>query len=67
MGEKKSRLTRRSDGAKVIKVVEVKTWVGRGTDEEPYQSITEYWSLSGELLAVRENFDQDDAVVGDLH
>ena len=59
--KKESRLTGRSDGARVRQVIEVMTWIGNGSDESPYRSIREYWSLQGQLLAIREEAPTDDA------
>ena len=39
---------------KVTQVVEVKSFVGTGTEDDPIRSITEYWSFDGKLLAARE-------------
>lgn len=57
MDEKENRPKAKSDGARVIQVIEVKTCLGKGTSEHPYRSITEYWSMSGDLLAVRDAAD----------
>ena len=55
MDEKeKRRLRQRSDSAKVVPVIEVITVIGNGMQENPYTTITEYWSLDGKLLAVRD-------------
>ena len=51
---KKAVRPNKSDSARVIQVVEVKTTRGRGTADEPFSAVVEYWSLEGELLAVRE-------------
>lgn len=37
--------------AKVIKVIEVKSLAGYGTNEAPSYEVTEYYSFDGELLA----------------
>lgn len=47
-------MRKRSVSAKVIEVIQVKTFIGDGTDKNPYHGVTEFWSLSGELLAVTE-------------
>lgn len=48
-------MEKRSSSARVISVVEVKTFIGNGTSDSPYQAVTEYWSLQGELLAVSKD------------
>lgn len=41
-------------GVKVTQVVEVKSVVGNGTEDDPIRSITEYWSFDGKLLGSEE-------------
>lgn len=43
-----------SRSAALIRVIAVQTAVGSGTESDPNRIITEYWSLSGELLAVND-------------
>lgn len=38
----------------IIRVIEVQTVIGKGTERDPKRIITEYWSPQGELLAVRD-------------
>ena len=42
---------RGTDNARVIRVIETKALVGRGTADDPASIITQYWSLDGKLLA----------------
>lgn len=51
---KKTARPRGADSVRVISVVEVTTTVGDGTPGNPMRTVTEYWSLSGERLAVKE-------------
>lgn len=50
----KTARPRGTDSVRVVSVVEVTTTVGDGTPGNPMRTMTEYWSLSGERLAVRE-------------
>lgn len=43
-----------TDNAKVIKVIRIESYFGDGTKESPGRTIAEYWTLDGELLAVRD-------------
>lgn len=43
-----------SRSAALMRVIAVQTAVGSGTESDPNRIITEYWSLSGELLAVND-------------
>lgn len=49
--EQEAVIRKRSIRAKVIQVIVVDTVVGNGSQESPYTSIKEYWSLDGQLLA----------------
>ena len=40
--------------ARVMEVIAVVTAVGSGTETDPKRYITEFWSVQGELLAVRD-------------
>lgn len=44
----------KSQSARIVEVIEIKTPAGKGTKENPNRVITEYWSLGGELLAVND-------------
>lgn len=55
---------RGTDSVRIISVVEVTTTVGDGTPGNPMRMVTEYWSLSGERLAVRETGVCDNSVQG---
>lgn len=50
-----SKESRNIKSVKVIPVVQVAVKQGKGTTENPYRIDMEYWSLSGEVLAVRKN------------
>ena len=39
------------DSTKIVSVIEVKSIRGEGTEEDPIEQITEYFSLEGERLA----------------
>ena len=43
-----------SRSARLVEVIEVRTCVGKGTQENPKRIVTEYWSLDGKLLATSE-------------
>ena len=47
------------DEVKVIQVVEVKSLVGRGVEDDPGRQITEYFSLDGVRLARAEPFNKE--------
>lgn len=48
-----------SKSVKIMEVVQVQTKVGSGTGEDPFRTITEYWSKEGELLAFYDpHFDE---------
>ena len=42
------------DSVQVIRVVEVKSCVGEGTEKDPCRIVTSFWSLEGDLLAVND-------------
>ena len=50
------------DEIKVIKVVEVKSLVGKGVQGDPGRQITEYFSLDGVRLARAEPFGKEPEV-----
>jgi hypothetical protein len=41
---------------KVIEVVRVEVVIGDGTETHPYRTLTQFWSVDGELLAERDNW-----------
>lgn len=45
--------------AKLVKVLEIKSLAGSGTEEAPYYEVIEYYSLDGELLARHNPLKQD--------
>lgn len=40
-----------TDNAKVIKVIQTKSLIGRGTQKDPARYIYQYWDFKGNLLA----------------
>lgn len=42
---------RGTDKAKVIKVIQTKSLLGLGTEEDPARYIYQYWDFKGNLLA----------------
>ena len=48
------RETRNIKGLKVLPVVQIAVKQGKGTPANPYRIDMEYWSLTGELLAVHK-------------
>lgn len=40
---------------KVKKLIEVKLYVGDGTEEDPVRKITQYWDFNGKLLFIFED------------
>ncbi len=51
MGLNGNARPRGTDRAEVIQVIMTKSLVGRGTNDDPCCIITQYWDLSGNLLA----------------
>ena len=39
------------DSARVIQVIQTKSAIGRGTQEQPSRIVIEYWTLDGKKLA----------------
>lgn len=56
MSNEKTVRPRGTDSAKVIAVIETEAIAGRGTEEDPVRSVKQYWSVTGELLAVNDPF-----------
>lgn len=48
---------RGTDNAKVIKVIQTSSLIGRGTKEDPARCIYQYWDLKGNLLASHDTLD----------
>jgi len=42
---------RGTDNAKVIQVIQTKSLIGKGTEEDPARFIYQYWDFKGKLLA----------------
>lgn len=45
---------RGTDNAKVIKVIQTKSLLGRGTKDDPVRDIYQYWDFRGNLLAEKD-------------
>ncbi len=56
MNDEKAARTMGVNSARVIKVIEVITRAGKGTQEDPNRLVTQYWSLDGKLLATVDPF-----------
>jgi len=41
----------KTNSAKIIQVIEIRTCRGRGIEGSPIRIITEYWTVDGEFLA----------------
>lgn len=39
------------DHARVIQVIETKSLLGLGIEEDPAREVTQYWNMEGKLLA----------------
>lgn len=51
MEAKKSPPERRgTDRAEVIAVIMTKSLTGKGTDDDPYRIVRQYWALDGRLM-----------------
>lgn len=46
---------RGTDRAKVIQVIATESICGLGTSDDPVRPIFQYWSLDGDLLAVKDS------------
>lgn len=46
---------RGTDSAKVIEVIETRSLLGRGTDEDPVRTLRQYWDFDGRMLAQSED------------
>ena len=54
MCKEKTARPRGTDSAKIISVIETEAIAGYGIEEDPVRPVKQYWSLSGELLAVSD-------------
>lgn len=54
---------RGTDNAKIIKLIQTKSLIGRGTKEDPARFIYQYWDFKGNLLASHDTL--EDAIVED--
>lgn len=48
---------RGTDNAKVIKVIQTKSLIGRGSQKDPVRYIYQYWDFEGKLLASWDTLD----------
>lgn len=46
-------------GAKVIEVIEVEALHGEGVNADPFRIVTQYWSLDGNMLAQRDEWEEE--------
>ena len=51
---------RGTDKAKVIKVIQTKSIIGRGIPEDPVRLIYQYWDFKGNLLAKNDTLNDDE-------
>lgn len=51
---KKAVRLRGTDSAKIIQIIETKSLIGSGTDEDPARYIFQYWDFDGNLIASKE-------------
>lgn len=47
---------RGTDNARVIKVIETQSLIGKGTETDPCRCIRQYWDFDGQLLAKKDEF-----------
>lgn len=52
--------TQKMNSAKLIQVIQTGSSNGAGTTDDPHRIVTEYWSISGDLLARVDPFDPKD-------
>lgn len=45
-----------SKSAKVIRIIQVVTNKGKGTETDPNRVVVEFWSLDGKLLAISDPY-----------
>lgn len=46
-----------TDNAKVIKVIQTKSLIGRGSQKDPLRYIYQYWDFKGKLLVSWDTLD----------
>lgn len=49
--EKSTVKPRGTDSAKVIQVIETKSLMGNGSENDPVRIVVQYWTLDGKLIA----------------
>ena len=49
---------RGTDSAKVIFVIETRSLLGKGTEDDPCRELIQYWDLFGKLLAEHDPFSE---------
>ena len=45
------------ENVKVVSVIQAVTKKGSGTENDPYREVVQYWTLNGELLSEKLNYD----------
>lgn len=53
---------RGTDKAKVIKVIQTTSLIGRGTKEDPARHIYQYWDFKGNLLANHDTLSDNEVI-----
>lgn len=48
-------MSRGTDNARIVQVIETRSCRGDGTENNPCRLVIQYWSLDGELLAEKDN------------
>lgn len=48
-------MSRGTDGARVIQVIETRSCRGNGTKEDPCRVVIQYWNFDGKLLAEKDS------------
>ena len=54
---------RGTDGARVIHVIETRSLIGAGTENDPCRRIIQYWDFNGRLLAKSDGNDESICVL----
>jgi hypothetical protein len=52
-------MPRGTDIARVIQVIETRSCRGNGTKEDPCRVVIQYWTLNGEMLAEKDNINEN--------
>lgn len=51
MDQKEDARPRGTDSAETILVIKTRALEGRGTEDDPARTVTQYWTLDGKLIA----------------